>query len=198
MYVDIKLSDVTLETQRLTLRGWEEDDLDVLYENASRPEITELAGWKHHNNIEESKLVLDRFINEKNALAIEYKGNGKIIGNIVFESCFGELDESFACLNGVNIRYAMNEKYWGQSLMYEAMKSVINYCFHELELDFISSGYFVENDMQRSFLYKLDFKDYKRVKYHTNFGIDKMIELTLLYNPMPKNENMLQVLVKCL
>lgn len=186
MNKEIDLTNVVLETERLILREWNENDLEDLYANASIPEFGEIAGWKKHDNMEESKQVLNRFINEKNALAVVYKGNFKVIGNIVFEQCHDKLDETFTCLEGRNLRFVLNPKYWGQNLMSEAMKCAIDYCFHELEFDFICSGYFLENDIQRSFNEKLGFKDYKTIIYHTNYGVDKKMGLTLQYNLFKK------------
>ena len=44
-----------LETQRLILRKWTEDDADSLFEYAKNPEVGPIAGWPPHKNVEESK-----------------------------------------------------------------------------------------------------------------------------------------------
>ena len=36
---------MTLQTERLTLRRWEETDAESLYEYASDPDVGPIAGW---------------------------------------------------------------------------------------------------------------------------------------------------------
>ena len=43
-----------LETERLVLRDWSINDARDLYEYAKSPNVGPNAGWKPHDNIEES------------------------------------------------------------------------------------------------------------------------------------------------
>ena len=43
-----------LETERLFFRRWEDDDAEILFEEASNPEVGPPAGWQPHKNVEES------------------------------------------------------------------------------------------------------------------------------------------------
>ena len=42
---------MTLQTERLTLRRWEETDAESLYEYASDPDVGPIAGWPPHKSI---------------------------------------------------------------------------------------------------------------------------------------------------
>lgn len=42
---------MTIETDRLILRAWQEADVNGFYEYASAPGVGEMAGWKHHDSI---------------------------------------------------------------------------------------------------------------------------------------------------
>ena len=42
------ITGITIETNRLILREWNQEDLDDLFEYASVPGVGELAGWPHH------------------------------------------------------------------------------------------------------------------------------------------------------
>ena len=54
MNVPIDISEVILTTERLTLRPWRLSDLDDFFEYASVDGVGQMAGWKPHENKEES------------------------------------------------------------------------------------------------------------------------------------------------
>ena len=47
-----------LETERLLLRKWTEEDADSLFEYAKDPEVGPIAGWTPHRSREESLDVI--------------------------------------------------------------------------------------------------------------------------------------------
>ena len=49
---------VTLETKRLLLRPWREEDAPALFRYASDPQVGPSAGWKPHASLEESREIL--------------------------------------------------------------------------------------------------------------------------------------------
>ena len=49
---------MTLETERLILRRWEESDAEDLYEYARDPEVGPPAGWPPHQSVDESREVI--------------------------------------------------------------------------------------------------------------------------------------------
>ena len=82
MNIEVDITDVKIETNRLILRVFDDFDLDDFYEYASVEGVGEMAGWKHHASIEVSKMILDLFIREKKTFAIVYKENNKVIGSL--------------------------------------------------------------------------------------------------------------------
>ena len=52
-----------LETQRLILRKWTEEDAESLFEYAKDPEVGPITGWPPHKNVEESKNVIRNVLN---------------------------------------------------------------------------------------------------------------------------------------
>ena len=76
-----------LETERLTLRRWEDSDADNLYKYASDPDVGPIAGWPPHQSIEESRSVISNVLNGKEAYAICLKTDGKAIGAIDAKLC---------------------------------------------------------------------------------------------------------------
>ena len=58
MNIPIDISQTTLRTKRLILRPWKESDVDDLFEYASVDGVGQMAGWKPHQTIEESKSLI--------------------------------------------------------------------------------------------------------------------------------------------
>ena len=80
MNKEIDISQVTLETERLLLRPWKEADLEDFHEYARVDGVGQMAGWMPHGSMEESKMILDHFIEGKKTFAIELAG--KVIGSV--------------------------------------------------------------------------------------------------------------------
>ena len=49
---------MTLETERLILRPWKEDDAESLYKYAKNPEVGPIAGWPVHTSVENSREII--------------------------------------------------------------------------------------------------------------------------------------------
>lgn len=180
MNVDIDLTNVVLKTERLTLRSWQLDDLDDFYEGAKVDGVGQMCGWTPHKNKEESLMILNRFIEHKKTFAIVYQGHA--IGSLGIEKYKeAELPE-FHDKKGRELGYWLNKDYWGQGLMPEAVKRVIQYCFEDLKLDFLACGHFVENDRSRRVQEKCGFKHYKFVKFETQTGEIKDSWVSILEN----------------
>ena len=178
MNANIDISNVTLRTERLTLRPWTINDLADLYEYASVDGVGQMAGWRPHKNIEESRIILQMFINEKKTFAIEH--NGKVIGSLGIELYDEEKLPEFKAKQGREIGYVLSKSYWGIGLMPEAVDAVIKYLFNELNLDFIICGHFLDNNQSMRVQEKCGFKHYKRVKYNTCLGEVKDTWLSII------------------
>lgn len=176
-YVD--LDNVRLETKRLILRAFQKNDVNDFYEYAKVEGVGEAAGWSHHQDIDESKRILKLFMEEKKTFAVVYKDNQKVIGSIGLEEV-RELDESFDLLRGREIGYVLNKDYWGQGLMSEAVQEVMRYCFEDLQVDFLTCGYFIENKRSKSVNEKMGFDYYKDYIHHTRFHETRDAHMTLM------------------
>ena len=71
-----------LETDRIILRNFKEEDLEDFHEYCSQEGVGEMAGWKHHSDLLTSKEALYRNIKNTNIFAIEHKKDSKVIGHI--------------------------------------------------------------------------------------------------------------------
>ena len=175
MDIQIDITNIRLETQRLILRLFEESDLADLNEYASVEGVGEMAGWKHHKTIEESKRILDMFIEEKNVFAIVLKENGKVIGSVGLHPSWANCEDDYRELKQKEVGYVLSKAYWGRGLVPEAVTAVIEYCFDTLDLDAVSVGYFKTNDQSRRVIEKCGFKFVKSDKYYAK-QLDKTID----------------------
>lgn len=184
MNANVDVTNVVLRTNRLILRPFNEDDLDDLFEYASVEGVGERAGWKHHENIAESTQILEMFIKEKKTFAVVLKENNKVIGSIGIEKYGREESLSeFLDYKGREIGFVLSKDYWGQGLMPEALKGVIEYCFNELDYDFLLCGHFDFNTQSARVQEKLGFIPYRRLLFETRMDTQEKGILSLLVNP---------------
>lgn len=173
---------VHLETPRLILRPWTQNDLNDLFEYASADGVGQLAGWTPHRSMEESQLILDMFMREDKTLALEHRETGKVIGSIGLEK-LAHLGPELDALRGREIGYVLSKDFWGQGLMPEAVRAVVDYCFGTLHYDFLTCGYFIRNMQSRRVNEKLGFRFYKQVQLDTRYDTVETTNLNLLWNP---------------
>ena len=184
MNAEIDVTNIILRTDRLILRPWYETDLEDLFEYASIEGVGEMAGWLHHSDMNVSREILEMFIKEKKTFAIVFKENNKVIGSIGIEK-YGreEALSEFFNYKGREIGFVLSKDYWGQGLMVEAVKAVINYLFNELDYDFLLCGHFDFNKQSARVQEKLGFTPYRKLIFDTRFNTKEPGILSLLVNP---------------
>lgn len=184
MNAKFTINGTRIETERLLLRPFQPSDLHDFYEYASVEGVGERAGWKHHENIEESQKILDDFIRQDKTFAIVYKENKKVIGSLGVEE-YGLEDKlsEFFEYRGRELGYVLSKAYWGKGIMTEAVKSVIEYLFKEKDLDFLLCGYYKFNLPSKRVQEKCGFKAYRTLVMETKFGTKEEAILNLLPNP---------------
>lgn len=116
----------TLETERLILREWRENDAADMFEFCKNFDIAS-AGWKIHENIDETLECISSFIKFQEAWAIVIQDNGKVIGSILL-SDINRHDRY------KEIEYVISKYYQNKGYATEAVKGVLKYAFTELDL----------------------------------------------------------------
>lgn len=179
-----KINGKVLETERLILRAFTENDLNDFYEYASVEGVGEMAGWRHHESIEKTKEILNDFISNDVVFALVDKKTNKVIGSLGVEKYLLEdkLSEFFN-YEGRELGFVLAKPYWGNGLMVEAVKKVIDYLFNELNLDFLTCGYFNFNYQSKRVQEKCGFKPYRSLNMETRFNTLEKGTLNLLLNP---------------
>ena len=184
MNANFEIGALVIETERLVLRSFKQSDLHDFNEYASIPGVGEMAGWKHHETIQKTQEILDKFIKEDKTFAIVLKKNNKVIGSIGVEK-YG-LEEKLTEFNGYygrEIGCVLSKDYWGEGIMPEAVGAVIDYLFNDLNLDFLTCGYYDFNHQSKRVQEKCGFKPYRKLVMDTRLGTKEPGVLNLLINP---------------
>ena len=133
-----------IETDRLILRRFRLDDAEDMYANwASDPEVTRFLTWPTHSDVDVSKAVLADWIPKYKDggffnWAMEYKDTGKVIGNISVVRLIESIDAA-------EMGYCMSQAYWGQGLMPEALRAVMDYLFDVVGLNRVAACHDANN-----------------------------------------------------
>ena len=173
MNYPIDISAVQLRTERLLLRPWLESDLEDFYEYASVDGVGQMAGWMPHQNREESKEILNRFIRGKKTFALEYEG--KVIGSLGIEAYHEEERPELQAQNGRELGFVLSRDYWGKGLMPEAVNAVIRYLFDSVKLDFILCSHYTWNTQSGRVQEKCGFRHYWSGVKETAHGPEPMV-----------------------
>jgi len=171
----LDVTDIVIETERLTLRAFTADDLQDFYDYARVLGVGEMAGWPHHQSIETSRVILGGFIEKKDVFAIWHKADKKVIGSLGLHNAWINREEEYKHLKAKNIGYVLAKDYWGKGLMGEAVQAVIHYGFTELEMEAFSIEHFVENMQSRRVIEKCGFKFVKEGRYNAQL-LDKYFD----------------------
>lgn len=182
MLAPVDVTSIRIETDRLILRPWREDDLADLYEYASIPGVGEMAGWCHHKSIEETEAILNMFIRDKKTLSIMYKENRKVIGSLGLEE-FEPKDPCGEEMQGREIGYVLSKEYWGKGLMPEAVEAVMDYCFRVLNFDYVTCSHFKRNGQSRRVIEKTGFQFLEESFFDTRYGTREITRYYIKYNP---------------
>ena len=118
-----------IETERLILRMWKRKDAEALYEYAKDPDVGPHAGWKPHESVKESKIIISELFRRNMTWCIVEKETGRPIGSIGFEA-----DSIRKDINSREMGYSLAKSCWKKGYMTEAAKCLIKYAFEELNL----------------------------------------------------------------
>ena len=135
---------VRLETERLSLRKFTEEDAEAVFINwASDDEVTKFLTWPTHTSVEGSKgyinFCLDSYKNEESyQWGIELKETGELFGNISVVKVNEDLD-------AVELGYVIGRRFWGNGYMAEAVKAVIAFLFGEVGANRIAARHDTNN-----------------------------------------------------
>lgn len=140
--------ETTIATERLLLRPFRESDLEAIFKCCRNPNLGKNAGWKPHDTLEDSREALHTvFLSQKSVWAIVLKENQQLIGSIGIISDPRRENPAARMLG-----YWLDEDYWGNGYMTEAVKAVIDYGFGVLKLSLITANCYPHNERSQRVL----------------------------------------------
>lgn len=159
----------TLETERLLLRKFKDEDLDDLFEYAKLETVGPNAGWTPHPNKEHTQKILNNFVSGDDVWAMVIKVENKVIGSIGLHH---------STLNNYGLvyelGYVMSTPYEGFGYMTEGVEAIIDHAFNNLKLDKIYVGHFLENKRSEKVISKFNFKYLSEEEYASrDYGLKK-------------------------
>ena len=151
---------MVMETERLILRRWNEDDVEDLYKYASDPDIGPAAGWPAHQSIDESMDVIRNVFSGKEQYAICLKEDGKAIGAIglKLKGHTDMTDRDDECELG----YWIGKPFWGRGLVPEAAREMLRHAFEDCKMQKVWCAYYEGNNKSKRVQEKCGFKYHHR------------------------------------
>lgn len=171
----------TLETERLILRKFKDEDASDLFNNwANDSNVTKFLTWPTHENLDISKYIIGLWLDEYSNdnvynWCIELKEDGQAIGSISVVS----IDEN---VEAVEIGYCIGKEYWNKGIVTEAFLSIIKFLFEEVDVKRIVAKHDTNNPASGAVMKKcgLKFEGVNRKAGKNNTGICDMAVYSIL------------------
>jgi RimJ/RimL family protein N-acetyltransferase len=154
-----------LQTNRLILRAWQENDAESLYKYAQNPNIGPIAGWQPHTSVENSREIIKNVLSVNECYAIVLKETGEVVGSIGLMMEKGEMHSSEMTETEGEIGYWIGEPFWGQGLIPEATHALLRHAFEDLGLTSVWCGYYDGNEKSKRAQEKCGF-----IYHHTEYN----------------------------
>ena len=144
-----------LETERLILRPFTDEDAPSVYRYASDPEVGPPAGWPPHTSEEVSLNIIRNVLSRPTCFAVCLKTDGEAIGAADLRTAehTDMTDREDECELG----YWLGRPFWGLGIMPEAAGELLRYGFEDLGMKKIWAGYYDGNERSRRVQQKLGF-----------------------------------------
>lgn len=147
---------MTLTTERLILRPWEDSDAEDLYEYAKDERIGPVTGWPAHIDVNESLQVIRTVLGAPENYAVCLKEDNRAIGSISLMT--GDHSNIGVPDNEAEIGFWIGVPFWGRGLIPEACREIMRHGFEDLKLEALWCGYFDGNDKSKRVQEKCGFK----------------------------------------
>ncbi len=129
-----------LETDRLRLRPWRDEDAPQLYLYARDKRVADACGWLAHTDEGYSRAVIRTVLRQENTFAITLRNARDMpVGSIGVR--IGENPANGIGENGGEIGYWLGVPFWNNGYATEALSAVMAYCFREKGISSIMCSY---------------------------------------------------------
>lgn len=169
-----KLAAMNIKTDRIIVRRFSiEDQKDIFEIVSDKDTCYEDGGYEPFKAMdEEFNQLMEKFLMDDYRYVIEVTQEHKVIGLVHLM----EVDNrGVDCLE---IGYVINKNYRRKGYAFEAVDSVINFCFEEADVEMITAGVFQGNVKSMNMLNKLNFIKEgitHKAMNHCSYGIIDMV-----------------------
>jgi len=154
-----------MESERLLFRKFEKNDAEALFKIRSNDLVMKYMDTLIHKSKGDSSALISSILTDfKNRIGINWaivdKSNHQLVGSFSFwrlikTHCRAE------------IGYSMHPDYWGQGIMNETFKTLIEFGFNNLQLHSLEANVNPQNDQSIKLLERVGFK--KEAHFRENF-----------------------------
>lgn len=146
----------SIQTERLTLRPFQADDLDFTFQHFSDPQVAQyLLDEPPVTDMSQAQEIVQFYLDSAskpyNRWVIVTKTDGQRIGTCGFHKWNKSHQHA-------EIGYDLSPKAWGQGYMQEALRAAIQFGFNQMNLHRIEALVYPENTRSLYLLNKLGFK----------------------------------------
>ena len=147
--------------KRIIVRELSFKDTDDYYEYGKSENVGPNAGWKPFSSKEIANRMLSSAILSKDCYAIALKDSNKPIGTI---SIYNNAIRKYKYAKSLG--FSLNEAYWNNGYMTEAVNLVIDYVFSKTDCEVLEIGHHSDNYRSKRVIEKCGFKyDGRLCKY---------------------------------
>lgn len=181
---------VKIETDRLVLRRFTMEDADIMYRNwASDDEVTQYLSWPTHADVNVTRSVIERWVQSyANSDFYHWVVVLKSIGEPIGSLSVVKYDEKTA---SATIGWCMGKRWWGQGIMPEAARAVLQYLFTEIGFNRIASYHDKNNPKSGRVMQKIGMlrEGTLRASGKNNQGIVDEVYYSILKEEYEKDHN---------
>jgi len=172
---------IIIETDRLLLRTWKEEDAEPYYEMNQDPHFLEFLPYAI--SMEQAK---EYVVNTNNRIAengfsffaVEEKESGILVGSLGLE----KIEEPFPFAPAIEIGWRLAFPHWGKGYATEGARAVLEYGLKTLGLAEIVAYTFVENYRSQRIMEKIGMKrDFAGDFLHPQLPNDHRLAQSVLY-----------------
>jgi len=173
----------TIETERLVLREFREDDVDELYRQRTDREVRQYVSKPLDPDKEFTlnmiKEIIQSFKDKKGLnWVIEHKETGKWMGSFGFWNIM--LNHGRA-----EIGYSLNKEFWRQGYMYEVLKTCLPFAFEKAGIHTVMACTDPRNEASWKLLEKLGFR--REAHHLEDWYFDGKFYDTLVYGLLERD-----------
>ena len=125
---------------RIVIRDLMQRDIEDFYEYGKSKNVGPNAGWKPFPSYDVAKRILSSYIMSGETYGIALKNNNKLIGTI---SCYNNAIRKYN--KAKSLGFSLNENYWKNGYMTEAVKLMIRYIFEKTDCEILEVGHHADN-----------------------------------------------------